>query len=347
MSRAAGLAGLCWIIGCGGAPEPARPDAEGPAAVDAGAEAADARPLLPDARPATADLAAPDGSPDVVAHGPEAGDATAAGCPPASLDLVWLRDYQREVLARLTGEAEVEPGLRLTNRGTPNTRMAARRYLEASLRALGLEPASHAYATGANVYARLGATTAGGEHVVVGAHFDTVVRSPGANDNGTGVALVLAVGKALGQLGCRARPVLLVFFDEEEVGLVGAKAFARKLTADGTPVHSVHTADQLGWDGNGDLLMELERPDMGLRALYEAAQGSLGLSIRLVNTSTGGSDHAAFRPMFKAVGLTEGYASGDTTPHRHTPGDTLATIDLAYLGQATTLVARTVADLLR
>jgi len=81
--------------------------------------------------------------------------------------------------------------------------------------------------------------------------------------------------------------------------------------------------------------------------LYEAAQRSLGLSFRLVNTTTGGSDHAAFRPTFKAVGLTEGYASGDTSPQRHTPGDTLATIDLAYLAQATTLVARTMADLLR
>jgi hypothetical protein len=65
-----------------------------------------------------------------------------------------------------------------------------------------------------------------------------------------------------------------------------------------------------------------------------------------VSTTTGGPDHVAFRPTFRAVGITEGYASGDTTPQRHTPADT-PTIDLGYLGQATNLVARTLADLLR
>ena len=52
----------------------------------------------------------------------------------------------------------------------------------------------------------------------------------------------------------------------------------RKLVADGTSVHSVHTADQLGWDANGDRMIELERPDPGLRALYEAAMKSLGFT---------------------------------------------------------------------
>jgi hypothetical protein len=66
-----------------------------------------------------------------------------------------------------------------------------------------------------------------------------------------------------------------------------------------------------------------------------------------VSTTTGSPDHVAFRPTFRAVGITEGYASGDSTPQRHTPGDTPATIDLRYLGQATSLVARTLADLLR
>src|SRR5207247_4316528 len=142
------------------------------------------------------------------------------------------------------------------NRGTPNTRIATRRYLEAALRELGLAPQSHGYGTGANVFARLEGTTGGADQVVLGAHFDTVVRSPGANDNATGVALVLAAGKALGGLACRSRPVLLVFFDEEELGLIGSKQFARKLMMEGAAVHSVHTADQLGWDANKDRLLE-------------------------------------------------------------------------------------------
>jgi hypothetical protein len=129
--------------------------------------------------------------------------------------------------------------------------------------------------------------------------------------------------------------------------LVGAKRFASKLMADKTVVHSVHTADQLGWDADGDRLLELERPDPGLPQLYQDAQRALGLSFPLVTTKTSGSDHAAFRPTFSAVGLTEGYASGDTSPHRHTPQDTFATVDLAYLRSATTLVTQTMAALVR
>jgi hypothetical protein len=348
MSRLVAPAALLFLVACAEPPDGPARDAQPTERPDATAAVNREGGSPPDAREAgPPDVLGPDGAPDVLAPRPEAGDVVAAPCPEVPLDMSWMGQYQRDLLARLTGELEVEPGLKLANRGTPATRMAARRYLEASLRALGLEPASHSYATGANVYARLDSTTGGAEHVVLGAHYDTVVRTPGANDNATGVALVMAAGKALGKLGCRSRPILLVFFDEEEMGLVGAKAFARKLVADGTMVHSVHTADQLGWDSDGDGLIELERPDTGLRALYETAQRSLGLSFRLVNTTTSGSDHSAFRPTFKAIGLTEGYDSGDTSPHRHSPQDTLATVDLAYLARATTLVARTMADLLR
>jgi hypothetical protein len=339
------FAGLALLASCaGGASDPQRaPDARVADPVppaDAAEARLDARALL--------DGAAPDG---IAADGGGAeagqGSGPAAGCPQAPLDLSFLADYQREILGRLAGEVEIEPGLKLANRGTPVTRAAARRYLEGALRALGLTPMSQAYGTGTNVFARLEATTGGTEQVVLGAHFDTVVRSPGANDNASGVALVLAAARALSRLGCRARPLVLVFFDEEEEGLVGAKAFARKLAADGIAVHSVHTADQLGWDSDGDRLVELERPDPGLRALYDEAQRAMGLSFQLVTTKTGGSDHAAFRPAFPAVGITEGYATGDTSPHRHTAMDTPATIDLGYLASATTLVTGAIAALLR
>jgi hypothetical protein len=334
MGRLATLALL--IVSCGEAPMMGPPpDADVTPPADA----------APRDRPdtATPDLRAT----DLPAADTGADTAPSAACPDPTLDLAGLADYQRDVLAKLAGAADIEPGVRLANRGTPANRDVARRYLEAELRAFNLAPLEHTYATGANVYAKLDSTNGQTEQVVLGAHFDSVVRSPGANDNATGVAVVLGAGRALGRLGCRTRPVVLVLFDEEEAGLVGAKAFVRKLMTDGTPVHSVHTADQLGWDSNKDRLIELERPDTGLRPVYEAAQRALGLTFPLVTTSTGGSDHVAFRPAFRAIGITEGYASGDTTPQRHTPGDTPATIDLAYLGQATALVARAVAELLR
>ena len=59
---------------------------------------------------------------------------------------------------------------------------------------------------------------------MVGAHLDSEVGSPGANDNATGVAAVLAVARALKDLQCRSRGVMFVMFDQEEVGLLGSKA---------------------------------------------------------------------------------------------------------------------------
>jgi hypothetical protein len=331
---------LLLVVSCGEAAPGPTPDA-GPATIDATVQAPPDGGAPRDTRNG-AEVLPLDAGPVL-----DGGDASSSACPEPALDLAGLADYQRDVVGRLAGAVEIEPGVTLVNRGTPANRDVTRRYLQAALRALKLEPMEQIYPTGSNVYATIGATMGGAEQVVLGAHFDTVVRSPGANDNATGVAVVLGAGRALAQLGCRSRSVLLVFLDEEEVGLVGAKAFTRKLMVDGTQVHSVHTADQLGWDSNGDRLVELERPDPGLRPLYEAAQRALGLTSPLVTTSTGGSDHVAFRPAFRAIGITEGYASGDTTPQRHTPRDTAATVDLAYLGQATALVARAVAELLR
>ena len=80
---------------------------------------------------------------------------------------------------------------------------------------------------------------------------------------------------------------------------------------------------------------------------YRSAQRALGVTFPIVVTTTTGTDHQAFRPTFPAVGLTEGYRSGDTSPYRHTAMDTFSTVDLDYLRSATVLATRTMADLLR
>jgi hypothetical protein len=336
---------LIVLASCGEGSGPGRGDGAAPgfdgATTEGGTDQA-----APSERPpadATSRDGALAGEPDALG----AGEA-AATCPPqAALDLSWVTAYQTELIARLTGAMEIEPGLTLTNRGTPTTREAARGYLERSLRSLGLSPQLHSYGTGTNVFASIPATTGSPQNVLIGGHFDTVPRSPGANDNASGVAVVLAAARALGQLGCRSKTVLLVLFDEEEVGLVGSKQFAVKLAADRTVVHSVHTVDQVAWDADGDALMELERPDRGLAELYDAALRPLGLTLELVRTTTNSADHASFRPRYPSIGITEGYVTGDTSPHRHRPTDTLATINFPYLRTATLVTAQVLASLLR
>ena len=124
------------------------------------------------------------------------------------------------------------------------------------------------------------------------------------------MALVTAVARYLTALQCRTRKVVIALFDEEELGQVGSEEFAQFLSNRGDAIHSVHTVDQMGWDSNGDRAIELERPDTGLFELYQAAVTAGGFSIPLHETTTGYTDHVAFRPFgFDAIGITYGCPS--------------------------------------
>jgi len=64
--------------------------------------------------------------------------------------------------------------------------------------------------------------------LIVGAHYDSVPGSPGANDNAAGTATVLAVAQRLAHHPL-APWVWFVAFDAEEVGLYGSEAFVASL----------------------------------------------------------------------------------------------------------------------
>ncbi|MDP9023205.1 MAG: M28 family peptidase [Actinomycetota bacterium] len=67
----------------------------------------------------------------------------------------------------------------------------------------------------ANVVAWRDTDPRGGAHVVVGGHHDTVVGSPGANDNASGIGVLLAVARELADEDTGV-PVVLVAFGAEE-----------------------------------------------------------------------------------------------------------------------------------
>lgn len=60
--------------------------------------------------------------------------------------------------------------------------------------------------------------------VLLMAHYDSVAQSPGAADDGLGVAVMLEIARAL-QTDARQRDVVFLFTDAEEAGLLGARAF--------------------------------------------------------------------------------------------------------------------------
>lgn len=331
-----GTSGTAGVGGGGGnagsAPDSGRADADaggGTAGRDAGSDG----PITSDAPADTRDAQTPDAGTCTV---PDPKDST-------------IMPYESDIVSRLAGQTDITPGVKLTNRATAPNRQAARDYMKSLFQDLALTPSEHAYGTGTNIYATLPATTGAAPSVVFGAHYDSVMVSPGANDNATGVAAVFAVARYATKIPCRSKSLIFVLFDEEEVGLVGSKQFATKLKNDATAVHSVHTIDQMGWDNNGNRAIELELPDTGLTQLYQAAVSKLGVSVPLTTTKTSSTDHSSFRPTFPAVGLTEEYATmpSDTTPYYHKAGDTFDTINFDYLLSTTVIMNQVVADLTR
>ena len=80
----------------------------------------------------------------------------------------------------------------------------------------------------ANVVAELVGESDPSAVVEVGAHYDTVPASPGANDNASGVAALLEIARVL--RGVRPdRTVRLVFFGLEETGFHGSRAHVAAL----------------------------------------------------------------------------------------------------------------------
>ncbi|MBX3209362.1 MAG: M20/M25/M40 family metallo-hydrolase [Labilithrix sp.] len=79
----------------------------------------------------------------------------------------------------------------------------------------------------ANVVAHLPGREPALPGVLLTAHYDSVPVSPGASDDGLGVAALLETARALAEGPRPRRTVVAVFTDGEEGGLLGADAFVR------------------------------------------------------------------------------------------------------------------------
>lgn len=252
-------------------------------------------------------------------------------CTRPALDAPWLPGLLSDTMTGLAGAP----------RFTTTERATARAYLVAKLSAMGWTASESAFSGGANVVATIPATVGSDPEIIVGAHFDTVMSSPGANDNASGTVVVLAVARYLADMPCRTAPVTIALFDLEETGLFGSRAFAQ--TRQPANVRAVHTIDQVAWDSDRDQRFELELPTPALEQEWRAAAAVVGVGVTA--TTTQGTDHQSFRERgFAAIGLTEEYVSNDTSPHRHLPTDTVSTVDATYLALAAKLTAQVILD---
>lgn len=256
---------------------------------------------------------------------------------------------QEEIISKLTGHSPIGEDITLKDRYSQEARMMSADYLKNMLGRFCDEVQAEKYSqTGNNIVGTILATAKTDQWIILGAHYDSVKDCPGANDNASGVALTYSVAKHIASLPNRKYNMKIVFFDEEEKGLLGSKAYAQKLVDEKLNVVSVHTVDQLAWDEDGDKGIELEVPTDEIQKHYLKIAADFGYKFPIQISDVTSTDHRSFRRQgFAATGITEEYKNGDTTPHYHRPTDTYETVNFDYLTTITEYVQKVFEDLMK
>ncbi len=82
--------------------------------------------------------------------------------------------------------------------------------------------------------------------IVIGAHYDNVPGSPGADDNATGVAVLLELARDIASAPLKY-PVQLVAFDMEEYGYLGSSHHAAKYKQQQKSIRLMISLEMLGY----------------------------------------------------------------------------------------------------
>jgi hypothetical protein len=232
------------------------------------------------------------------------------------------------------------------------------RYIEAALARQGYQPQSQYFESGGR---RVRNIEAGSGSIVVGAHYDTVPGSPGADDNASGVAVMIELAAIMKNA---TLPVRFIAFANEEMPYflgpeMGSYVSARQARERGERIQAMFSLEMLGYyrDEPGSqhypFPLGLFYPD---RADFIAFVGDLGAR-GLVRESISAfrkhtpfpsqgvaapgfipgvtwSDHWSFRRHgFPAVMITD--TAFNRYPHYHLPGDTPEKLDYERMARVT------------
>lgn len=113
------------------------------------------------------------------------------------------------------------------------------------------------------------------EIIVVGAHYDTMGEQPGADDNASGVAGLLELGRLLAHKELKSRVVLVAFTLEEppyfRTDRMGSAVFAKSLSDSNTKVKLMIALEMIGYFSNDNDSQNYPAP---LMRLYYPSSGN-------------------------------------------------------------------------
>ena len=248
---------------------------------------------------------------------------------------------------------------------------AVESFVENELRSYGLEVGSDFFSyrgkTFRNLIGRQG-DKPNGSLIVLGAHLDSVQGTPGADDNASGVAVLLEAARLLARAKLSSR-VLFCAFNLEELNMIGSGYFAKKLKSERTKVGAMISLEMVGYT---DSRSGSQRYPLGLKAFYPDRGDFIGVignwnsasllrkfarqmrQVRGLPVETlsvpgnGGlipavrlSDHAPFWDAgYPALMVTD--TSFYRNPHYHGSTDTLETLNLDFMAKVCEGVVRAV-----
>ncbi|MFK8182247.1 MAG: M20/M25/M40 family metallo-hydrolase [Phormidesmis sp.] len=194
--------------------------------------------------------------------------------------------------------------------------------------------------------------------ILVGAHYDTVPGSPGADDNASGLAVLLVLAELM-HASPPQRTIHFVAFDMEEYGLGGSIACAQHWQTQQRSLHLMLSLEMLGYFTNkpnsqqyplkalgriypstGDFLALVGNaaaiPAMSRLKKSLQRSGSPCQWLPVVNQgkqipAVRRSDHAPFWDAgYSAILVTD--TAELRNPHYHTAADTFETLDIERMG---------------
>lgn len=175
-----------------------------------------------------------------------------------------------------------------------------------------------------NIVARLKGTS-GGKAVLLIAHYDSLLNSFGASDNGAAVATMLETLRALKAGPPLKNDVIFLFTDAEEDGMLGARAFAN----DNPLVEEVSVALNFDARGNSGPVIMFETSQSNGWLIDQFAHGSQypvahSLYYELYRLLPNNTDLTPFK---KAGIAGLNFANIDGIEHYHAPLDNLQGVD--------------------
>jgi Peptidase family M28 len=262
-------------------------------------------------------------------------------------------------------QALASPDLEGRLTGTPGSRRAQALILE-RFKQLKLQPVNESFEQtfsfaetrrggrqefpdATNLVAMIPGTTDRQSYVLVSAHYDHLgVRDgqtyPGADDNASGVAAMLAIARWFAAHPPR-KSLLFVAFDAEEEGLQGSRHFVANPPVELKRISAVVNMDMVGRGDANTLFVAGTRYSPKLAPIVTDAARGRQLTLTRGHDQGGGSEdwtNSSDHGPFHAAGIPFVYFGVEDHPDYHRPGDTADKIPRRFYLEATEIVLETV-----